>query len=124
MWGNSSSNPIINGASARYSDVQGGHPQVPATSSRDPRFVRSPTPGPDSTWGTADDDYGDLRLQMTSPCIDVGDTPPCRSGVTTTSPAGLGFYDFPAFHDPRDRGHGCLRAGPHLGLLHLRQPDR
>ncbi len=38
----------------------------------DPRFVRNPSPGPDNTWGTADDDYGDLRLQTDSPAIDAG----------------------------------------------------
>ncbi len=39
----------------------------------DPLLVREPSPGPDMTWGTPDDDYGDLRLQPTSPCIDAGD---------------------------------------------------
>ena len=38
----------------------------------DPLFVRSPTPGPDGEWGGADDDYGDLRLQPGSPCINTG----------------------------------------------------
>jgi hypothetical protein len=41
--------------------------------SADPRFVRPASPGPDSLWGTADDDYGDLRLQPGSPCGDAGD---------------------------------------------------
>jgi len=38
-----------------------------------PRFMRDPSPGADGVWGTADDDYGDLRLQHTSPCIDSAD---------------------------------------------------
>jgi hypothetical protein len=38
----------------------------------DPQFIRNPSPGADGNWGTADDDYGDLRLQFYSPCIDVG----------------------------------------------------
>lgn len=35
--------------------------------------VRVPSPGDDSTWGTGDDDYGDLRLQAGSAAIDAGD---------------------------------------------------
>lgn len=39
----------------------------------DPLFVRNPSDGGDG-WGTGDnDDYGDLRLQAASPCIDAGD---------------------------------------------------
>jgi hypothetical protein len=44
----------------------------------DPLFVRNPDPGPDGIWGTADDDYGDLRLQPTSPAI--------NSGINTSCP--------------------------------------
>ena len=40
----------------------------------DPRFVRSPSPGMDATWGTKDDDSGDLRLRFDSPAIDAGST--------------------------------------------------
>jgi hypothetical protein len=39
----------------------------------DPLFVSNPDPGNDAAWGTADDDYGDLRLQADSPMIDQGD---------------------------------------------------
>ncbi|MHC5002898.1 MAG: choice-of-anchor Q domain-containing protein, partial [Planctomycetota bacterium] len=38
----------------------------------DPAFARPPDPGLDLDWGTEDDDYGDLRLQPGSPCIDAG----------------------------------------------------
>jgi fibronectin-binding autotransporter adhesin len=38
----------------------------------DPGFVRDPSQGLDGTWGTADDDYGDLRLVLTSPAINAG----------------------------------------------------
>ncbi len=38
----------------------------------DPLFVSTPSPGPDSEWGTADDDYGDVRLAAGSPAIDAG----------------------------------------------------
>ncbi len=40
----------------------------------DPLFLRTPVPGPDQVWGTLDDDYGDLRLSSSSPCIDSGDS--------------------------------------------------
>jgi hypothetical protein len=39
----------------------------------DPQFARPPDPGGDGTWGTEDDDYGDLRLVAGSPCIDAAD---------------------------------------------------
>jgi hypothetical protein len=38
----------------------------------DPLFVRAPDAGPDGTWGTEDDDYGDLRVQAGSPALDYG----------------------------------------------------
>ena len=37
----------------------------------DPLFIQNSDPGPDGEWGTEDDDYGDLRLQPGSPCIDA-----------------------------------------------------
>ncbi|MGQ0628156.1 MAG: FG-GAP-like repeat-containing protein, partial [Phycisphaerales bacterium] len=40
----------------------------------DPLFRRLPSPGPDTVWGTPDDDYGDLRLTNASPAIDSGDS--------------------------------------------------
>jgi len=45
--------------------------------------VRHPDPGLDGTWGTADDDYGDLRLQLGSPAIDAGDNSAVPAGITT-----------------------------------------
>ena len=38
----------------------------------DPGFVRAPSPGPDGTWNTADDDLGDLHLTDRSAAIDAG----------------------------------------------------
>jgi hypothetical protein len=40
--------------------------------SANPLFVRSPSPGPDETWGTDDDDHGDLHLQPDSPAVNMG----------------------------------------------------
>ena len=51
--------------------VEGGWPGD-GNIDADPLFVQEPTPGLDGEWGTEDDDYGDLRLQATSPCIDAG----------------------------------------------------
>ncbi len=71
LWGNT---PVeISGvATVTYSCVQGGC-DGEGNIDADPAFVRNPDPGPDQEWGTADDDYGDLRLTNGSPCIDAGD---------------------------------------------------
>jgi parallel beta-helix repeat protein len=65
-----------------YSDVQGGYPGT-GNINADPQFVRNPSPGPDGKWGTADDDYGNLQLQITSPAIDVGSNVAVPYGITT-----------------------------------------
>ena len=45
--------------------------------------MRNPSPGADGFWGTPDDDFGNLRLQLTSPAIDAGNNAAVPSGVTT-----------------------------------------
>lgn len=78
--------------------IEGGYP-AGSTSGQvnvgnigaDPQFVRTPDPGPDGSWGTADDDYGDLRLSPTSPCIDRGDP--------AAVPTGLDFGGHPRLLD-------------------------
>ncbi|MCA9312654.1 MAG: right-handed parallel beta-helix repeat-containing protein, partial [Phycisphaerales bacterium] len=40
-----------------------------------PAFVAAPDPGADMTWGTADDNYGNLQLVAGSGGIDKGDSP-------------------------------------------------
>ncbi len=67
--------------SITYSDIQGGYPGV-GNIDLDPRFVRPPSPGGDGVWGTADDDYGDLRLFL-SPASDAGNNAAVPSGITT-----------------------------------------
>lgn len=42
--------------------------------SADPAFTRNPSPGIDAQWGTADDDFGDLRLSPISFAINRGNT--------------------------------------------------
>jgi hypothetical protein len=73
LWGNSSS-PLghyYDAPVVRYSDVQGSYAGT-GNLNVDPAFVSTPSSGGDSTWGTTDDDYGDLRLPHASPVIDMG----------------------------------------------------
>ena len=76
-----------------YCDVQGGWTGT-ANLNSDPRFIRSPSAGADAKWGTADDDYGDLRLQFSSPCIDAGSNSAVPSTVTTDLEGNNRFIDF------------------------------
>ena len=67
FW-NTSSVPLYQispdtGTTVAYSDVQGINFFGIGDINTDPGFQRSPSPGPDGIWGTADDDYGDLRLR-------------------------------------------------------------
>jgi hypothetical protein len=55
----------------QYSCIQGGY-QGTGNTSDDPMLVRLPSRGADGTWGTSDDDLGDVRLRASSPCIDSG----------------------------------------------------
>ncbi|NNF42086.1 MAG: right-handed parallel beta-helix repeat-containing protein [Phycisphaerales bacterium] len=65
----------------------------------DPRVVRSPDPGADGRWGTADDDEGDLRLQPDSPAIDAGENPHMPAGVSIDADGAARFVDDPATID-------------------------
>lgn len=68
---------IVNVAStinATYCLVQGGFPGT-GNIDQNPLLFRLPQSGVDTQWGTADDDYGDLRLLSGSPCIDSASTP-------------------------------------------------
>jgi len=68
LWGNIAPNgpQIYNYYSSdpniTYSNVQGGYAGT-GNINADPLFIRNPGPG----------DFGDLRLQVDSPCIDTGD---------------------------------------------------
>jgi hypothetical protein len=63
----SGSNPLVT-----YCDIFGGF-GGDGNIDADPLFARTPSPGEDGLWGTADDDYGDLHLTAGSMCIDAGD---------------------------------------------------
>jgi hypothetical protein len=51
-----------------------------------------------------DDDWGDLRLQTSSPCIDAGDNVAVPVGITTDLAGGLRFVDVPATPDTGNPG--------------------
>ncbi|MHC4446679.1 MAG: choice-of-anchor Q domain-containing protein [Planctomycetota bacterium] len=85
-----------------YSNVEGGFPGV-GNIDIDPLFARIPDPGPDITWGTADDDYGDLHLTDGSPCIDAGDNTAVPVAVSTDVDGKPRFVDDP---DTPDTGSG------------------
>ncbi len=72
----------------------------------DPLFLRLPSPGADNTWGTGDDNYGDLRLAPGSPAIDSGDssavpadTFDIDSDGNTTETLPIDLLGFPRFVD-------------------------
>lgn len=98
---NLSSTPVIS-----YSDLMFGCPlgaDCDNVISLNPQFVRDPSPGSDDTWGTSDDDYGDLRLQLTSPAIDAGDNTALSGGIITDM---LGFPRFVDILSMLDTGFG------------------
>lgn len=78
LWGDTaktSGNEVYNDSSTptfSYCDVEGGV-SGNGNMNSDPQFLRKPDAGDDATWGTTDDDYGDLHLTDLSPCIDAGD---------------------------------------------------
>jgi predicted outer membrane repeat protein len=79
FWGNVGGQvtPNMSTVDISYTNLEGGCPPAPTSCDHlvllDPKFRRSPDPGIDGSWGTADDDYGDLKLIMDSPAIDAGD---------------------------------------------------
>jgi len=84
FWGNTAGafGIISSTVHIDYSNVQGGWSGT-GNINADPLFVRAPHPGADGKWGTADDDYGDLRLSAGSPCIDKGANAFIPAGITT-----------------------------------------
>jgi predicted outer membrane repeat protein len=111
LWGNSAlSGPqLLNTAGGKasldYGALQGVCPSgatCTQVTGSDPCFSRTPDPGADSTWGTADDDYGDLRLTACSSAIDAGnnaalplDTYDLDGDSNTTEPLPYDLEDNP-----------------------------
>jgi hypothetical protein len=101
------------------SDIQGGYAGT-GNIDADPLFYRDPSPGADGTWGTADDDYGDLRLLPNSPCIDAGSNSAVPAGVTTDLAGNPRIFDFPGVNDPGAIvDMGAYEANTNLGAMHL-----
>jgi hypothetical protein len=99
-------------ADVTHSDVQGGWAGT-GNLALDPLFLTLPSPGGDMNWGTADDLYGNLRLDGSSPCIDAGDIAAVPLG-TTTDLQGCGRLmgadvDMGAFE--------CMETGPRSGWV-------
>ncbi len=101
VWGNTapSSSQISSATALTNCDVQGGFAGT-AIINLDPVFVRNPAAGADSVFGTADDDYGDLRLRLTSPCIDVGSNTNVPASATTDLAGNPRIVNVPNVHDP------------------------
>ena len=80
-----------------YSDIKGGCPTgaiCDQVINLDPQFIRSPS----SVW-SGEVDYGDLRLQLTSPAIDAGDNSVVPLDVTTDLLGLPRFVDIPSVPD-------------------------
>jgi predicted outer membrane repeat protein len=101
---NSSSGVIANTiswANPRDISVSGFLPNViTSTIGNDPLYYRNPGPGTDRTWGTLDDDYGDLRLRFGTPCFDVAENGMVPANVTTDFAGNPRFVDVPGQRDP------------------------
>ena len=101
VWGNLPfENQVYDSATSvpivHYSNIQGGCPSYAIcdhVTNLDPQFVRLPSPGADGTWGTSDDDTGDLHLQLTSPAIDAGDNSAVPVGIITDLLGASRFVD-------------------------------
>lgn len=100
-WGNVP-DELVGNVSATYSCVRGGAAGVGNMNSN-PQYARTPQPGMDRVWGTADDEYGNVWPKRSSPCIDAGDSTAVRLETSTDISGASRRVD-----DPRtpDRGIG------------------
>jgi hypothetical protein len=122
------------GLSVSYSNVEGGLDAIgtccdppmgqsgvitwgPGNIDADPLFTSNSDPGPDGEWGTRDDEYGDLRLQPGSPCIDAADdSPVCSISDLSGNPRRL--------DDPASADTGAGRAPtPDMGAYEFVPSD-
>ena len=114
------SNNLVGDGSGLSPFVDGTDGNIVGTESVpvDPLFVRDPSKGTDRTWGTPDDDYGDLRLREESPAIDAGSGEGLPSGAVDLDGAprvyngtlDIGVYEF-HFTDGDLNGDGVVDAG-------------
>jgi hypothetical protein len=108
LWGNTGdqiASTQENTSTIYYSLVEGGCPDGCVCDhivDADPLFVRDPYPGADGTWEPGDD-YGDLRLLLTSPAVDAGVNTALPPGIITDLAGEPRFFDVP---DMPDTGSG------------------
>lgn len=108
-----------------YSDVQGGLPagviDGGGNISANPLFEDDPDPGADETWGTSDDNYGDLNLTSSSPCIDAGDST-MESSVIVSHPfysLGTAPGRFARFVDDPNKANNTGRPNSCDGVVDM-----
>jgi len=111
VWNNWPTEVVVNGAQTTISSsaIRNGVP-VGVTDGggnidADPKFEVTPSPGGDGTWGTADDDYGDLRIKSISQLIDVGDTAALPADVADLDGDGNTTEPLPVDRDGSVRVH-------------------
>ena len=102
LWGNAPEqmhNSTTAAPAINYGLVQGSCPAGAACDANlltdNPLFMRAPAPGADGAWGTTDDDYGDLRLQIGSPAIDSGSNLLLPASYRTDLPGNPRPWDGP-----------------------------
>jgi predicted outer membrane repeat protein len=98
IWGNIGSNLVFMISHPSFCDLEYGLSSS-GNFAADPLFVRTPGPGGDGKWGTADDDYGDLHLRGGSPCADAGSNALLPMDVTTDVAGNPRRVDIPNTHD-------------------------
>ncbi len=109
----------------RFSDVQGGYAGQ-GNIDADPLFVRQPGAGPDNRWGTADDDYGNLRPQAGSAVVDAGRNADVPPWITTDLAGGPRLMDLGSAPDTGDGvapivDMGVYEAGVHVAFISTSQ---
>jgi hypothetical protein len=89
--------------------------------SANPLFVREPAAGADTNWGTGDDDYGDLRLQIPSPAVDGGNNADVSPNYPTDIEGNPRVFDFPGRRAPGAVvDMGAHELGMRIGLIHVK----
>lgn len=124
IWGDNASNTINSPGAPHttitYSDVRGFTNLGLTNINTDPYFLRTPAPGGDGAWGTADDDYGDLRLtQVVFPSprpIDSGSNAAVPAGITTDLAGEPRFIDYPGLSSGAIVDMGAYERQPTLSV--------
>lgn len=100
LWGNTGAATYSAGGPIAFtgSIVESGCPAgatCTGVTSEDPHLFVTPSAGDDATWGTADDAYGDQRLEPGSPALDAGNNAAVPAGVTIDVAGNPRFVNAP-----------------------------